>query len=427
MIQELKIKNFLSFKDEVVFSFEATSDTFNEKYYTTEVAPGVRLLKLCMVYGANASGKSNLIKSFQFIKNLIKRTNVDKNEGTSFLPFLLTDQEEESGLFELTFYANNTKFVYAVELDFDKIISEKLSFYPGTQPALLFNRSHNNTTDLSEVSYGSKVKINKAVKDEIIAKTLKNISFFAGYSQVNYTEPEIEKAYNWLKDQFLNTIDPNVKLTKYTNGKVLGNADIKKFAINFLQKAQYNITDIEIETESEEVPEPLMMALEKSNIPQSEKDKIIKNGIQKHHADFEHTVKNNGKEEKHFLPEELQSAGTLRYYGFTAPLYRAFTNNAFLGIDEIDSSLHPHLTKHFIREYLMGCVDYPNVQLLLTTHNMSLLNEKDLIRKDAVWFTEKLENGATDLYSMADFDIRKELSYFKAYNSGKFGAIPNID
>ncbi|NPE29033.1 ATP-binding protein [Methanococcoides sp. SA1] len=427
MIQELKIKNFLSFKDEVVFSFEATSDTTHENYYITEIVPGVRLLKLCMVYGANASGKSNLIESFQFLKNITEKLRTDKNEGTSFIPFLLSNEKEEVGVFELTFYAGTTKYVYALELDSSKIISEKLNYYPGTQPATLFSRVYNEVTDSSEIGYGSKVKINKAVKDEIIAKTLKNVSFFVGYSQVNYTQPEIEKAFNWFSDQLLDSIDPSVKLTGYTNSAVKKDEEIKNFAINFLKNAQYNITNIEIETESEEIPEGMIKALEESSMPESEKAKLIKEGIQNSHAEFEHTVKIGDVEEKHYLPEYLQSAGTMRYYGLSAPLYQAIKNNAFLGIDEIDSSLHSHLTKHFVKEYLMGCSENPNSQLLMTTHNMALLNEKDLLRKDAIWFTEKVENGSTDLYSMADFDIRKELSYFKAYNTGKFGAVPNVD
>lgn len=427
MIQELKIKNFLSFKDEVLFSFEATSDTTHDSYYVTEVIPGVRLLKLCMVYGPNASGKSNLIESFQFIKNIVEKPKSDKNEGTSFIPFLLNSQKEEAGSFELTFYADTTKYVYALELDSDKIISEKLSFYPSTQPALLFQRTHNKDNDSSEVLFGSKVKINKAVKDEIMAKTLKNVSFFVAYSQVNYTQPEIEKGYNWFTNQLLDSIGPNVNLTHYTNREIKKNEKIKDFAIKFLKNAQYNITNIEIETELDAIPEGFLKALENSTIPDSDKNKLINEGIQIHHAEFEHTVRVNEKKEKHYLPEFLQSAGTMRYYGFSAPMYEAFTENAFLGIDEIDSSLHSHLTKHFVRDYLMRGTKYPNVQLLMTTHNMNLLNEKDLLRKDAIWFTEKLEDGSTDLYSMADFDIRKELSYYKAYNTGKFGAIPNID
>ena len=144
-------------------------------------------------------------------------------------------------------------------------------------------------------------------------------------------------------------------------------------------------------------------------------------------TEFEHTVIDQGIKSKYILPESLQSAGTMRYYGLSAPYYKMLQNNAFLAIDEIESSMHALLVNHLIREFLMNGRESKYAQLLVTTHNISLLNEKDLLRKDAVWFTNKQENGATELYSMADFDIRKELSYYNAYKIGKFGAIPNLD
>lgn len=427
MILEFKIENFLSFKDEVTFSFEATSDTSFEDYYVTEVVPGVRILKLGLVYGANASGKSNLIEAFQFIKTLIERGQKDKNEGTGFIPFLLCSEKNKTGKFELTFYAGTVKYVYALEIDADKIISEKLSYYPGTQPANLFVRKHNEATDSAEISFGSKVKITKAAKEVLNANVLKNVSFFVGYNQVNYTHPEIEAAYNWFDDQMLDTINPDINLTRYTTGQIKKNSRLKQFAIDFLRQAQYNISDIKIETENEMIPEHLIKVLDTSSMPPSEKEKILKEGIEHHHAEFQHWVTVNDKVEKYFLAEELQSSGTMRYYGFAAPFFKAYENNAFLAIDEIDSSMHAHLIRHLVRDFLMKSKEKSRIQLLFTTHNISLLNEKELLRKDAIWFTEKQENGATDLFSMADFDIRKELSFYKAYNTGKFGAIPNVD
>ena len=427
MILEFKIQNFLSFKDEVTFSFEATSDTTFEDYYITEIAPGVRILKLCMVYGANASGKSNLIEAFQFIKNLIDQVRKDKNEGTGFIPFLLCDKKEKTGRFELTFYAGAVKYVYALEIEPDKIISEKLSFYPGTQPANLFTRTHNDETDSAEITFGSKVKITKAVKDVLNANVLKNVSVFVGYNQVNYTQPEIQDAYDWFNNQMLNTINPHINLTGYTTEQIKKNSKIKGFAIDFMKQAQYNISDIRIETEKELIPEHILKVLDTSSMAHIEKEKLIKEGIERNHAEFEHTVTINGQVKKYFLPEELQSSGTMRFYGFSAPFFKAFENNAFLAIDEIDASMHAHLIRHLVRDFLMKSKEQSKFQLLFTTHNISLLNEKDLLRKDAIWFTEKQDDGSTDLFSMADFDIRKELSFFKAYNAGKFGAIPNVD
>ena len=107
MILEFKIKNYLSFKDEVTFSFEATADKNLEEYYVTEVVPGVRILKLGIVYGANASGKSNLISAFDFLSSFVSNIRKDKDEKTGFIPFAFGNTKDESGRLELTFMSKH--------------------------------------------------------------------------------------------------------------------------------------------------------------------------------------------------------------------------------------------------------------------------------------------------------------------------------
>ena len=109
MIQELKVKNFLSFKDEVTFSFEATRDTFAEDYQVVEVVPGVRLLRFAIVYGANASGKSNLLSAFDFLEEFWKNQSNSIEDETGVVPFLLDKESPQSpSVFELVFYVEAT-------------------------------------------------------------------------------------------------------------------------------------------------------------------------------------------------------------------------------------------------------------------------------------------------------------------------------
>ncbi len=302
----------------------------------------------------------------------------------------------------------------------------------------MFHRTYDHENDASIIEFGSKVKINKIAREGITAKLLKNVSFFVGYNQVNYTNSEIDKANLWLKNKLVHIIRPSSNYLEYTKGILKDNPALKEFTIRFMKNAQYNISDIVIESRKKD--DSLLQFLkrsEKQNIS-SEADSTELLDInpidylmkisKKDKALFEHEIINaNGEKESYNLSEDHQSAGTMRYYSFSAPLYQAFQNNAFLAIDEIEASLHPHLVKHLVREFLMEGRQHPGAQMLFTTHDIALLQEKDLLRKDAIWFTEKREDGSTDLYSMADFDIRKELSFFKAYNAAKFGAIPNVD
>ncbi len=141
MIQELKIKNFLSFKEEVTFSFEATKDTFAEDIQVVEVAEGVRLLRFAMVYGANASGKSNLLEAFGFLHHFWFEKPDDMDEETRVIPFKLDNlTPNEPSTFELIFYVDSTKYWYQLELDEKQVYFEKLSYYKSVQPTMLFER-----------------------------------------------------------------------------------------------------------------------------------------------------------------------------------------------------------------------------------------------------------------------------------------------
>ena len=426
MIQELKIKNFLSFKDEVVFSFEATADKTLEDYYIYEPAPGVRLLKLAMIYGANASGKSNLINAFAFIKDIVFGMVENKDEEIDFHAFEFDATKGQPGQFELVFWVSGVKYVYILLVNKYHIEKEQLLFYPGTQPAIIFDRYLDFKTGISMINFGPKIKISKTAKEEISLKTLRNASVFSAYSQVNISIPEISSVYNWFKDQLMDPINPYTTLTEYSDKHIQEDKEVRKQALQFIRKADFNISNVSFDEETRSISDDILKIIDTAPMPKSEIDKIKKEkAIHIQTTIFEHQIVREGEVEYFKLPEERQSKGTIRYYGLSAPFFNVIKNKGVLLIDEIGSALHPLLVIHFIKEFLKKS---ESAQLLLTTHNMSILNEKDILRKDAVWFTEKGDHGATELISVADFpEFRKELSYYNYYKLGKFGGVPNLD
>jgi hypothetical protein len=425
MIQELKFKNFLSFRDEVVFSFEATSDDTLDEYYVAQPVPGVRLLKMAMVYGANASGKSNLLLTIDFLKDFIDKIPIEREESTEFIPFLFGNTSNEPGLLELIFYAEGTKYKYFLELDKEKVIKEVLSYYPGTQPATIFNREFEFKSKISVIKFGSKIKISDQAAEAIQLKTLKNMSVFAALSQVNLSLPELDTPYNWFKNKLLPTIDPYSNITSYSDEYIKDDGNVKKHALEFVKEADFNISDISFKEQVKSFTDEEIKTIKVDLLPDEVKNKLINEKIYSFEETFfEHRILKDNIEEFHSLPESLESRGTIRYYGLSAPFYHTIEKSAFLPIDEISTSLHPLLVIHFIKEFLKKS---DQAQLVFTTHNMSLLNERDIIRKDAVWFVEKGDDGSSKLFSLADFNIRKELSYYNAYKQGKFGAIPNLE
>lgn len=425
MIHSLKIKNFLSFKDEVTYSFEATKDKHLEEYQVVEVAPGVRLTKLGVVYGANASGKSNLINAFEFLHDFWFHTPENKDEKIDVTPFLLDDNTpQEPAEFTLTFYLEGKKHIYKLIVKESAVISETLHYYPGTQPMELFSRQF--VENVSDIVFNPKLKIGALAKEEISIKCLTNMSFLAAYNKVNVHIVELDNVSTWMKKQYMSSIEPDVRLTNFVQDIIIKDNEVKKYILKFLHEADFNISNINTKIETNPVPDDFFEMIMHSNVPADEKERLKKERtFSVPHTTFTHKVMNSkGTDVSYDLPEHLQSDGTLRTMGISGVLNLVIKRNAFLAVDEIEASLHPKLIEFIIENFLKQS---KTAQLLVSTHYDGLLEEEDLLRTDNIWFTSKKKDGSTELYSLSDFTGLSRISSLqKAYKYGKFGAIPNI-
>jgi AAA15 family ATPase/GTPase len=416
----------MSFKDEMTISFEATKDKSLEQHHVIEVAKGVRLNKLAIVYGANASGKSNLISAINYLINFWYYKASGKDESTHVIPFLLDyESKNKPTEFVFTFYINNTKFVYSLELTRNFVLNESMYSYPGSQPSLVFSRKLVN--NISKIDFNNKFKLSSTAKEELELKCLPNISVFVAYSQVNVNIEILETVSNWLLLSLRVPIVTNTNLTQYTKEMILSNPAKKDFLLDFLKKADFNIHDFDIKLYKADIPKDKREKFINSGIvPESMKKEVIETGsIFSDKTEFIHkTIDSEGNENFFPLSDLLQSQGTIRALGLSGVLSDINDNNIFTAIDEIESSLHPKLIELFIEEFLK---QGGQSQLLLTTHYDGLLEQDDLLRKDNIWFTNKRQDGSTELYSLSDFNGLSRISSLqKAYKFGKFGAIPNI-
>ena len=407
MIQEIRIKNYLSFRDEVVLSFEATKDTTFEECQVVNVAPKVRLLRFALIYGANASGKSNLLNAIDFLRSFWFNKKSDIDEETGVVPFLLdTETPNEPSEFNIKFFVGDKRYWYALVLDDKQVIKEDLYVYNSVQPSLVFSRELDGTASLIKLN-ASLVKANATIVEQLNVKCLSNMSFFAARNQVNCSLAYIDEVRDWMKNNMMPIIEPGTRMFEYAGKQIEKNAELKAYILDFVHKADYNITDVY--TEREKVPIPDIV---KATIME-DKD------IERLRTDFQHTVKNKRGEESYRLPNSLQSEGTKRTFGIEAAIYEAIKTNGILPIDEIESSLHPELVEFIIEKFLK---EKSRSQLIVTSHYDPLLNTvDDLIRKDSVWFTEKEEDGHTTLYSLTDFKGLSKISSFqKSYRNGVF-------
>lgn len=426
MIQEIKIKNFRSFKDEVTFSFEASNDKFAEDSQVVQINENVRLLRFAVVYGYNASGKSNLLDVFDFLRYFWGYKPNDLDEGTKVDSFKLDRiSPNEPTRFDLVFFVDNTKYSYNLELDKQQIYLEKLSYYNSTQPTMLFERKLENNQSIIEFNNKGD-KISAAARELITINCLKNQSFFVARNQVNVSLPLIDAAKDWMRTQIMPTIYPLTNLTYYAQRRTSENKDVTKHIIDFLHEADFNITNIQSDVINKTISdEAIRFYLENNVTTQEERARIIKEKtIKQIQTIFEHTIETEEGNETYKMGAENQSMGTLRTFGLEAALYEAIHTESLLPIDEVDTSLHPKLLEKILFEYLKT---HSRSQLLVATHNDGLLDlVDDLIRKDSIWFTEKKKSGVTDLYKLTDFrGINRLSSIREAYRNKRFGATMN--
>lgn len=427
MIQEIKAQNFKSFKDEITLSFEATRDEMFEDYQVVEVAPGMRLLRFALVYGANASGKSNLLEIIDFLRMFWFNKPADLDEPTGTIPFQLDrNTPDQPSRFEIKFYVGSTRYWYVLELDERRVYAEKLYYYRSAQPTMLFSREWREGQSVIGIN-STVMRVSRAAQEEISLRCLPNMSFFAARNQVNIAIPEIDAAKDWMRERILPTITPDAQMFLYTSERMAKDAKLRDYMLDFVHRADFNITGVKSDIVRRQMtPELVNYLMANENIPASEKDRLMKDkSFETIETTFEHTVRNERGEEKYNLPTELQSVGTRRTIGVEAAIYSALESEAFLHIDEVEASLHPELVEFILQRFLST---KNRSQLLVTTHYDPLLNTADdLIRRDSVWFTDKKETGATIVYSLVEFKgLKRIASLQKAYRNGLFGALPNI-
>jgi AAA15 family ATPase/GTPase len=407
MILEFQIENFGPIKDRQTLSFEATKDTTLDDYYCVEVSPGVRVLKLGILYGPNASGKTTFIKAFEFlVTRLIRFPSPQKESKLNFLPFQFSESSlHRPTFFQLIFFVKGVRYNYSLKFNQEFILEETLQYSPNGRLAEVYTRTTDIEKKLSKIKFGSTIEVEKYQHIPLEGNTLSNMTVLGALGRTNVSIEPLNNVRNWFVSFFSPSVFPQMDLDGWTSVSISKNSEyfnenFKEKVIEIIKKADVQIIDLEVESEEN-----------------SSKFKII----------FNHQITDNqGNKKRYSLDYDNESMGTQRYYGLSGALAIILSEPTFLAIDELESSLHPELMKHFIMTFLANSTQS---QMLVTTHNLSFLDDPDILRKDAIWFTEKQSDGATKLYSLSDFDtktIRKGTSILNAYKIGKFGAIPNL-
>ena len=257
------------------------------------------------------------------------------------------------------------------------------------------------------------------------------MSFFASMAKVNMSIDKVSDVIRWINENLMPGINRSTELSSFAKEKMLKDEDFRNYLTLFIKTADLRIANIEVRETSQPLAEQqLKMIAEAPFIDDKQKSVILSSRtISDIDTGFRVRVKNSRGEEEYILPEDRQSSGTTRVIEIEAAIYTAIREQAFLPVDEIESSPHPSLLDFVLNEFLKVS-DNNRSQLLVTTHYDPLLDSldvNDLFGKDSVWFTEKKEDGNTELYPLTDFkELGKLSSIRKSYKNGQFGAIPEI-
>lgn len=417
MLVEFSVKNFKSFKDKVTFSMEATTGTENEGNIINVPNISERILKSTAIYGANASGKTNLINAFTSAILMIRKSN-NRQVGEKLMemePFAFDEKtRQEPCEFEFVFYIKEMKYIYGFIADKERVYEEYLYQYFTAKPTRIFERTNVNEYKFLQADEG---KLNT-----IKSQNIENKLFLATATTWNYDKTK--EPYLW----FANNIDT------YTGGMSLNdfaiesysnddNEKLKKFTLKLLNAADIVIKDFSVEMEERDVDSNMLMLFKQLNIPatvtpQKQRDLKIR---------MTHEVTDeSGDINNYELNLIYESSGTQILFSFAPILKDVFENGKILIMDEIERSLHPTLVELIIKFFHNQEINKGNAQLIFNTHDTNLLS-LDIFRRDQIWFAEKdSKKGATDIYPLDDFSVRKNENIQKGYLNGRYGAIPFV-
>ena len=415
MIIDFTIKNYRSIKDEVTLNLHVENPKL---HLATHVAyPGndkIGVLRSVGIYGANASGKSNVLLAFEALRYMAGKSGDLKEEKKipCYQPYLLSDATKNAPIkFEIEFFNindNNLRYVYQISFDENSIYEESLDFYPRGSRANIFVRKPNDTWET--ISFGASYKGGS-----------KRIPFFKNNSYLakageNAAAPEmIRTAYKYLRANLVHIgLNDHMELKDFHENEAL----IKKVS-SLLCHLDTGIANIQAKIS--DVP-----AVEHS-IPEFFPAELKEMLLERSKKTFEFVHKTD-QDEIAIFKENMESDGTQKLFEIIPLFIDAFESGAVIIFDELDSSLHPHIAELIIKLFNDPEVNTKNAQLIFSTHNIQLMDSQNL-RRDQIWFTEK-RNGSTSLYSLDEFDKNKVKSvspYDIWYYQGRFGALPRVN
>ena len=417
MIREFWVKNYLSIRDKQELSFLAKGPASE---LVTEVSEGVFLYKLGILYGSNASGKSNMLIALDEIFHLLVHPRHDATKGVSgCIPFVLTKDDPVE--MHISFYADGIRYDYDVTFNEKYILKEVLNYYPNKSKALFYERTFVGENIQADIKFGQKLGLQPKTQDSIRDYTLNNHSVLSVCRKNALTEDiaPFRELHSWIMANHHDIDGDEDKGVVDTLKEAYLVPQKRKFYNTMLQKADLNILEYRPVVEDRYIPAEFRERILNENIPEKVKESLLKPTADT--IEFVNQSANGNFE----IPLRWQSKGTLKYIRILEALYDMITSPHVYFLDELGEDLHNDLLFYYLNVFIFNS---DKSQLIITSQETTLLSQ-DLINENrgVVWFVEKNKETASSEYSRADsFGLHKNLSLYNSYRIGRLGAKPEL-
>lgn len=419
MIREFWVKNFLSIKDKQELNFEAKSV---ESELVSQMPDGTLLYKLGILYGSNASGKSNMLIAINSVFRILLYPNLDTKALVGvYMPFEQTKNDPTE--MHISFYANGIRYDYDVCFDAHYVLHEELYYYPNGFKTLFYERDFVDKNIQADIKFGPSLHLTAKSQESIRENTLNNHSVLSVRRKNSFKEDFLpfNTLHDWIVKYYHDVdgdIDKSQEIVDILKG-IITNPKKHRFYTQMLKKADLNIVDFRVTKEERYIPQEVREMIQTGNFSESFKNEML-NPV-KETIVFENQTE-SGKFE---VPLKLQSKGTIKYIKILETLYDLITGPHVYYLDELGEDLHYDLLFYYLNVFLYNS---DKSQLLITSQETSLLAQ-DIINENrgVVWFVEKNRESASSEYNRGDsFGLHKNLSLYNSYRIGRLGAKPEL-
>lgn len=419
MLVEVRISNFRSFKDEVVFSMEPYSQNGEKtNLIETGFSKVPYIYKTSGIFGANASGKTNVLRAFQYLKIILNKGATTKSEDLLPSDHYLFSKEydKKPSSFKIKFLKNSKLYDYEISLLNGLVVKENVFFSDFSEKGTkrkkcIFSRERN---DDGKYAFSSSKGIKKAWQDELLPQRV----FLSDLiNNRNADREEVRDVYEFFRKDIAIISNKEGHLERVLR-KMAEDDNYRKVITNFTKSADFGLEDISVR------PPSFDEFLKQVGFKEEVDDAVKKEFFDQIHpleAKTYHKTEEGEIKETSF--SQTESEGTQMYLTISAPILTALKDGKVLFIDELDESLHPFLVRNLVDLFNRNDT---GAQLIFTSHAHYLMDGETLTR-DQIWFTSKENGFYTDLYPLSDFgDKRIDLNFYKSYIRGIYGAVPHV-